>query len=232
MPLSARRTCRALALLLWLPWLSATVPSAAAAPKSYYHTDIEGWQVAVSTALLDRDPTAARQSLDLLRLQLGAIARDLPDAALAELRRVPIRIGLSGVEGLLYHMASASGSASNESDFVEIASARFFIRSSRDKPTVVLHELAHAFHERVLGDDNPFIHRAYLNAVAHHLYERVPRYDGRLVRAYALTSAREYFAELTEAYFGHNDTYPFTRDELRIYDPAGFAMVRTAWGAP
>jgi hypothetical protein len=219
-------------LLLWLSWLSSIVPSALAAPNSYYHTDIEGWQVRVSTALLNRDPTAARESLDLLRLQLSAIARDLPDAPLAQLRRVPIQIGLSGVEGLLYHMASASGTAIRGSDFVEIASARFFIRSSREKPTVVLHELAHAFHERVLGDDNPFIHRAYLNALTHHLYERVPRYDGRLVRAYALTSEREYFAELTEAYFGRNDTYPFTREELRIYDPAGLAMVRTVWGAP
>ena len=203
-----------------------------AGPKSYYRTEIEGWQVEVSTALLNRDPAAARQCLDLLRLQLTAIARHLPDVPLAELRRVPIQIGLSGVEGVLYHMASASGAGVDNRDYVEIASARFFIRSSRHKPTVVLHELAHAFHERVLGDGNVLIHRAYLNALTHHLYERVARYDGRLVRAYALASEREYFAELTEAYFGRNDTYPFTREELRIYDAAGLAMVRTVWGAP
>ena len=37
-------------------------------------------------------------------------------------------------------------------------------------------------------------------------------------KAYALTSATEYFAESTEAFFGTNDFYPFVRPELKEHD--------------
>ncbi len=43
-------------------------------------------------------------------------------------------------------------------------------------------------------------------------------------------SPQEYFSELTEAYFGKNDFFPFTRDELKQHDPAGFALMEEAWG--
>lgn len=232
MPLALYSLRCALRLLLAVAWVGALAPSAASAgAKSYYHTDIEGWPIEVSTDLLDRDPWAARQGLHLLRTQLAGIARIMPGAPLAELRHVPIRLAHAGIDSLIYHMASATDAAVATGDFIEIASARFFIRSSDQKPWAVLHELAHAFHERVLGRANPTIRQAYRNALAQHLYERVPHHDGRLARAYALTSEREYFAELTEAYFGRNDTFPFTRDELRFYDPVGLAMVRTLWGA-
>ena len=45
------------------------------------------------------------------------------------------------------------------------------------------------------------------------------------MRAYALNGPNEYFAELTEAYFGKNDFYPFNRDDLKHHDPDGFRLV-------
>ena len=51
-------------------------------------------------------------------------------------------------------------------------------------------------------------------------------------RAYALTNAQEFFAETTEAFFGRNDFFPFTRDELRRHDPETFALLAKLWGAP
>ncbi len=229
--LLARHAARCvLCFLLAAAGAGAAAPTASAGVTAYYHTDIDGWPIEVSTELLDRDPLAARQGLELLRSQLAAIARILPGPRLAELRRVPIRLAHAGVESLVYHLAAGGDAGFGRRDFVEIASTRFYLRNSQQKPWAVLHELAHAYHERVLGRANPVIRDAYRNALAQHLYERVPRHDGRLVRAYALTSEREYFAELTEAYFGRDDTFPFTRDELRLYDPVGFVMVRTLWG--
>ena len=49
-------------------------------------------------------------------------------------------------------------------------------------------------------------------------------------KAYAATNPAEYFAELSEAYFGTNDFAPFTRAELEKHDPVGFALMRKAWG--
>jgi len=47
---------------------------------------------------------------------------------------------------------------------------------------------------------------------------------------YAMNNEMEYFAELTEAFFGFNDFYPFSRDQLKAHDPDGYSMIDVAWG--
>ena len=44
-----------------------------------------------------------------------------------------------------------------------------------------------------------------------------------------MTNEREYFAETTEAYFGENDFQPFSREELRLFDPEMFGVLEAAW---
>ena len=39
----------------------------------------------------------------------------------------------------------------------------------------------------------------------------------------------EYFAELSEAYFGENDFYPFNREELKAFDLEGFEAIESLW---
>ena len=101
-------------------------------------------------------------------------------------------------------------------------------------PVFVLHELAHAYHHRVLGHDHPGIKAAYESAKAGGTYDRVERQDanGRksLDRAYALTNPQEYFAETTEAFFGRNDFFPYTRDQLLQHDPSVCALLASVWG--
>ena len=54
-------------------------------------------------------------------------------------------------------------------------------------------------------------------------------HDGSMRRAYAMNNHREYFAEITEAYFGTNDFYPFNRAELARHDPEGFELMERIW---
>ena len=102
-------------------------------------------------------------------------------------------------------------------------------------PNFALHELAHAYHHRVLekGFENAEIIGAYKRAKADGLYERVEQRfgDGRaaVVRAYAMTNQQEYFAECTEAFFSTNDFFPFTRNELARHDPAMFELLKKLW---
>ena len=49
------------------------------------------------------------------------------------------------------------------------------------------------------------------------------------MKAYALKDSAEYFAEITEAYFGENDHFPFTRNQLVNYDPESHALVAKIW---
>ncbi|MDD0854315.1 hypothetical protein HBN50_14480 [Halobacteriovorax sp. GB3] len=99
-------------------------------------------------------------------------------------------------------------------------------------PMTLLHELSHAYHWVHLGDENILIKKAFESSVKHNLYREVPSRSKptRLVKAYASSNMREYFAELTEAYFGNNDYYPKTKRELRKYDSTGFKMIEAVWG--
>ena len=99
-------------------------------------------------------------------------------------------------------------------------------------PMTMLHELAHAYHIVHLGYDDSNITKSFTKAMARGLYLKVPdRKDKeKLVKAYAASNKAEYFAEATEAYFGHNDWFPHNRKELKKYDPGGFKMVEQAWG--
>lgn len=45
-----------------------------------------------------------------------------------------------------------------------------------------------------------------------------------------LANAKEYFAEMTEAFFGTNDFYPFVRAELQEHDAAMFELLCEVWG--
>jgi hypothetical protein len=119
---------------------------------------------------------------------------------------------------------------------VEFTNVRIFERETRRMPNFALHELAHAYHDRVLekGFDNAEIKAAYQRAKSDGLYDRVEQRFGdggsATVRAYAMTSHQEYFAECTEAFFSTNDFFPFTRNELARHDPAMFELLKKLWG--
>jgi hypothetical protein len=99
-------------------------------------------------------------------------------------------------------------------------------------PYVILHELAHAYHDQVLenGFQNKAVRDAYKKAKAKGAYEKVLLYSGRTVKHYGLTNQMEYFAECTEAYLGVNDFYPFVRAELNEHDPGMFQLLKKIWG--
>ena len=43
------------------------------------------------------------------------------------------------------------------------------------------------------------------------------------------TAYKEFFAEMTEAFFGANDFFPFNRAELQHEEPALFALLTKVW---
>lgn len=202
---------------------------------------IAGFTVHINRILLSEHATLTARALELLTAQLDAIVRDVPAAAVAELQKVPLWISpeYPGVRpGAEYHPAAAwlraHGRDPAMAKAVEFTNVAIFEAECRRMPVFVLHELAHAYHHRVLGHDHAGIQAAFARAKRSGTYDRVERQDaeGRksMDRAYALTNAREYFAEITEAFFGRNDFYPYTRAELQAHDPDGFALLEKLWG--
>ena len=195
-------------------------------PSFVYEQEyIEGFSILMHpNVLLNKiDALSVR---DELELQLKAIVRVMPDIPLRSLRRVSIWVEWNQADNTaaVFHPSAVwlqnNGYNPDKAGGVEISNARNFIQWSRnDQPWMVLHELTHAYHYSVLGEHNTAIKAAYQNALAQKLYESVDYVRGGKKRAYALTDAREYFAELSEAYFGRNDHYPFRRADLMTHDP-------------
>jgi Mlc titration factor MtfA (ptsG expression regulator) len=66
----------------------------------------------------------------------------------------------------------------------------------------------------VLGFDEPRIRDAYEKFKKSGRGDKVLLFNGKRVRHYALTNPMEFFAEMTEAYFGVNDFFPFNRSPV------------------
>ena len=62
-------------------------------------------------------------------------------------------------------------------------------------------------------------------------YKSVLTSPGPMREHYALNNAKEFFAEMTESYFGSNDFYPFVAGELKQAEPETFALMAQIWGA-
>ena len=206
-------------------------------PTTDYHQQtVEGWLVYVSSAF-DKDHQVEHdKSLALLRVKLFDITRVVPAPALAELRKVPIWLEVADRKTtcMCYHPSRQwlidNDLNPDKARSVEIANTKRFLTWSLAQPWMVLHELSHAYHDRVLGFENPEIKAAYDQAVSSHKYESILYFNGKTVRAYALTNAKEFFAENSEAFFGTNDFYPFVRAELQSYDPVTYQLLRKMWG--
>lgn len=214
-------------------------PERARVPTSAYAArDVEGWTVRVNRRLLDDGDHAdtGRRALDLLATKLAEIRRTLPAPAVARLQKVPIWLGVDDGHAPCaeYHPSRdwlvENGYNPDKARCVEIGNATRFLDWSDTQPAMILHELAHAYHDQVLGFDDPSIRAAYDAAKTSGRYDRVRHADGREERHYALTDPTEFFAELTESYFARNDFAPFTRAELKAHDPDSFAVLERAWG--
>jgi len=207
--------------------------------------EVEGWTVRIDTRLWQEQRGQTDRALELLALQLREIVREVPPTAVGHLRRVTLwftRTYPSEGGRAEYH-PGADWLRDHGRDPAMVRGVEFtdipdFESETRRMPNFTLHELAHAYHDRVLpgGFSNPEIAEAYRAAKAGGRYERVQRKDasGKVHwdRAYAMTNAMEYFAEGTEAFFSRNDFFPFNRGELRQHDPGLDALLSRLWGRP
>jgi hypothetical protein len=208
-------------------------------PTSHSTRNIEGWTVHIDDRLL-RGPDAelGQRALRLLADNLYEITLEMQASRSQRLRQVPIWLDRTHgkLTSMQYHPSPAwlseHGYSTNLAKCVHIPDAALFA-SPRDhfrQPWAVLHELAHAYHDQVLGFDQPEITAAWRRFRDSHRYESVLQIDGQAEKHYALTDQKEFFAEMSEAYFGMNDFFPFNRAELKREEPDLFALLLKIWG--
>src|SRR5688572_28273499 len=148
---------------------------------------IEGWTVLVNERLLGTDKAATAKALALLRVQLQEIVRVVPAPAVAKLREVTLWFSpeYPGVKPRAEYHPGAGWLRDNGRDpamarGVEFTDVRNFEAETKRMPNFTLHELAHAYHDRVLpkGFANPDIKAAFERAKAGKSYDQVERSFG------------------------------------------------------
>jgi dipeptidyl-peptidase-4 len=199
---------------------------------------VEGWNVYIEPKLLDANqcPNGVA-AVKMLANHLQRLAILLPPEQLEKMRTIDLWIESGHPLKTMQYHTSAQWLKNNGYDprlakKVHIPRAEQLLSRNllRNQPAVILHELSHAYHDQFLGNDDPRIIKAYNNAIAEGLYDKVMLCNGRMVRHYAMTNHREYFAEGTEAYFISNDFYPFVAAELKKHDPNLYALLAEIWG--
>jgi hypothetical protein len=210
-----------------------------AKPASHTVREIEGWHVRIDDRLLSGDgKDLGERTLRLLACRLCQITFVLPADKVQRLREVPIQLDLTHgkLHPAQYH-PSAGWLRDNGYDealarcvHIPDAAAYASDEHQRIQPWSVLHELAHAFHDQVLDFENPEIKAAWEKFRDSGRYQLVLHTSGRQREHYALTNAKEFFAEMTEAYFGVNDFYPFNRAELQRDEPELAGLMGKWWG--
>ena len=205
---------------------------------------VEGWTVQINVKLFDQDKPLTDTAIRLLTDQLKFIKKVVPKPAVAKLQQVTLYFSpeYPGTGPRAEYHPGAQWLRENGRDpimvhGVEFTNVRIFDAEVRRMPVFVLHELAHSYHDQVLGFNNPEIQAAYEHAKASGKYDLVKRWNGtkfadKPERAYAMTNAQEYFAEGTESYFGRNDFYPFDRKELNEADPELVKIMEDVWSRP
>ena len=201
---------------------------------------MEGWKVHIEPTLLEggAQEILGTKALRMLGDHLNRISILLPPDRLEILQQMEIWIEYDHpiMSSMQYHPGAEwlknHGHDPRLHKKVHIPKAEALISRQQllKHPAVILHELAHAYHDQALGFDYAPVVKAYEKAKDAGLYARALLFTGANVRHYGLTNHKEFFAEGTEAYFYRNDFYPFVRAELKEYDPRFHDLLEQIWG--
>jgi hypothetical protein len=234
---------KTLLALLALALAAAAEPAAAPVPPlptAHQTRTVEGWTIRVDERLLSGSEAAmGERALKLLDARLMEIGMVMSADPLAKLREIPIQLDLNhgALKVAQYHPSAGWLKEHGYSEKLEKCvhiprAAQFLSRYENHRmPFVMLHELAHGYHDRVLGFEETRIVAVWEKWKENMRGREVVLMDNGVRRQhYGLTNAKEFFAEMTESYLGQNDFYPFNAGELAEADPAVFKLMGEIWG--
>ncbi len=188
--------------------------------------------------VFERDVDAESRSIvrSELNKDLNVINGLFNQETVNKLNKVTIWVTKNGLPdgAATYHQSaewlSANGKDPRMAKCIEIGNVKNFVAWRRlNQRFMLLHEMAHFYHDRVLGNEDQEIQAAFVRVQKSQSYEKVPYNLGGQRRAYALTNKFEFFAESTESFFGQNDFYPFDQRALKKFDPKTYLLIRKKW---
>jgi hypothetical protein len=202
----------------------------------YERKYIRSFPVYVAPEFNKQDPSLLQQCLQVLESNARRIQEVLPSAAWKKISDLPIWLeykrdwDYGGAYFASQEWLIANGLSGAKAKSIQFHSSLAVMAGSMQNP--LMHEVAHAYHDLVLSYSYWPILAAYRSAELSGRYNAVRHSSGRIERAYAMSNQSEFFAALSEAYFGIADYYPFTREDLREFDPVSYRLISNAWERP
>ena len=144
----------------------------------YIEVIIQGFTLQIHPDIAQHPPEAQQLYIELEK-QLKAVTEIVPANSLYLLQQVIIWVEWDNKckEAARYHPSRSwleeNGVNPDKAQCVEINTALKFIQWSDTQPWMVLHELAHAYHFQVLGENNKNIQRAFQQAKEKKRYESI-----------------------------------------------------------
>jgi len=203
----------------------------------YDKRDIDGWTVLVNPQLADR-PGLCAAMVTLVNYKLHMIDHFIGEQGRQQLHEVPIWLEIGQPGPYVRYCGSSeqlAGERANPDKLgaVEVRDPERMMKWALLQQSDLLHELALAYYDRHAARKESELGRtvqsAYEQATKDGRYGSVLRFDNQRVPHPAMTSVKEYFAELMESYFLVNDHYPFIRCELKDHDPVGYRLIAGLW---
>ncbi|WP_254510500.1 metallopeptidase [Anatilimnocola floriformis] len=225
--------------LVWSAHCAAAEKFAKTPAGTHRIEQIEGWTVHVDETFDKQEYAELKENtLRVVANQLYDIKTRVQPERVSDLQKIVIRLDVHN-EKLVqaqYHPSLGwlkdNGHPAECEKVVHIPRAKYFLdrRHQSQQPFVLLHELAHAYHDQVLSFEHAGIKEAYERVKKAGLYDKALLVTGREVKHYALTNHKEFFAEMTECYLGTNDFFPFVSGELKKHDEETFRLLEGIWG--
>lgn len=212
-------------------------------PRDYVEKKALQWPLLVEKELTEKDPELAVRAENKLIAQLQRMLDLFPQAAHPVFKNLKLFLmggksmkGGGYDSGGEYHQKVSPDfykylDPRMASSVVLYSAENYDWLSDFWSLKVILHEFSHAYQLEQWPEDKPEIVKAWEHAKEQGLYKKAARHDSVILEEpYVMTNALEYFAELSCMYFCGCDYAPYNRNELRLYDPAGYAMIEQLWG--
>jgi hypothetical protein len=205
---------------------------------SFNQVTLEGWNIRLEQGVVEDSSWPAAKA-ELTR-QLQNIKRIVPEQPLVNLQKVTIWVNSESkvTQCMAYHPGrewlKEHGANPDMAKGVEMGSCKLFASWTRQQPWMVMHELAHAYHDQFLekGFENPGVLEVFKKSMGTKKYDSVLHWNGKNTKHYATSNQMEFFAETAESYFGTNDFFPFVKAELINFDPEALGLMKNIWGEP
>lgn len=203
-------------------------------PSGYEKMDVDGWKVFASKEFLASE--IHTQVLKILSEKLNEISSNVSSAPLITLRTIPIWVDLdlkgNELNAIDYHPSTEwlykHGLNTQWAGSVVIANATEFVALIAKHPGYIARVLADGFNHHMFSYKIPGIEQNYNKLKESLRFVDLMEKEG--IRNSQPADQRNLFCLLSTIYLSRADHFPFTREDLKVFNQDAYLFMKEIWG--